>query len=89
VPEGGRVVIDDLPQLGEIWIHEIPAYNGVAVIKGFENVKMPLPVLERPIAAGDYTVVISWSDGATQQHSVTVRPGRDTGTRLNVRKGTR
>jgi serine/threonine protein kinase len=86
--EGGSARIDDLPALGELWIREMPVYNGIATIRGF-NRELQLPVLQQPIVAGKFTVVIRWPDGEEMEHKIDVKPGRNQPCELNVRKGTR
>lgn len=87
IAEGGTYEINDLPALGELWIREIPAHDGVAIIKGFSGMELPLPVLQREIAAGTYSITIRWPDGEEIQRTVEVKGGQGERAELNVRKG--
>ena len=71
VPPGGEVAIE-APGLGKLNVRATPDNCEVFVNDVF--VDYP-PILDRPIAAGRYSVSFRWPDGARSQQAVEVKAG--------------
>jgi len=71
VPPGGEVAIE-APGLGRLNVRATPDNCEVFVDEVFVDY---LPIRDRPVAAGRYTVSFRWPDGTRSQQPVEVKPG--------------
>jgi hypothetical protein len=71
VPPGGEVAIE-APGLGKLNVRATPDNCEVFVNDVF--VDYP-PILDRPLAAGRYTVSFRWPDGSRSQQAIEVKAG--------------
>jgi hypothetical protein len=71
VPPGGEVAIE-APGLGRLNVRATPDNCEVFVDDVFVDY---LPIRDRPVAAGRYTVSFRWPDGTRSQQAVEVKPG--------------
>ena len=71
VPPGGEVAIE-APGLGRLNVRATPDNCEVFVDEVFVDY---LPIRDRPVAAGRYTVSFRWPDGTRSQQAVEVKPG--------------